>query len=149
VRRGVRTVIDPGPVGKAARLVLREKWHEISEYKTFDRAYIYSWMSTLVGGTLPGRPGAFGVASAAAVVAEAGRPQSLPRWRRPLVYLEALAAGLPVLAFAGSSVADSVYEHDTGAIVRWGEPLNPAAGASSRGTSTATASGVTIKVARR
>lgn len=44
----------------------------------------------------------------------------------PLVQTEALAAGLPVLAFEGSSVAESVHAHQTGAVVSWDEPLQPA-----------------------
>jgi glycosyltransferase involved in cell wall biosynthesis len=61
----------------------------------------------------------------------------LPSWRglvfpsrclegAPMIYPEALAAGLPVLAFAGSSVADCVHEHSTGAVVEWSEPLEEA-----------------------
>jgi glycosyltransferase involved in cell wall biosynthesis len=47
------------------------------------------------------------------------------RWLEgaPLIYPEALAAGLPVLAFAGSAVADSVREQGTGTVVHWNEPL--------------------------
>ncbi|MEZ0092396.1 glycosyltransferase family 4 protein [Streptacidiphilus sp. EB129] len=44
----------------------------------------------------------------------------------PLVYPEALAAGLPVLAWAGSSVGRAVQEHGTGLVVRPGMPLGPA-----------------------
>ncbi|WP_149830690.1 glycosyltransferase family 4 protein [Streptomyces tailanensis] len=58
----------------------------------------------------------------------------LPSWRglifpsrwlegAPLIYPEALAAGLPVLAFTGSAVADSVQSHGTGVVVDWNEPL--------------------------
>ncbi|MCF2529273.1 glycosyltransferase family 4 protein [Yinghuangia soli] len=43
----------------------------------------------------------------------------------PLVYVEALAAGLPVLAFEGSSVAESVRAAGTGTVVGWDEPLLP------------------------
>ncbi|OAH09614.1 glycosyltransferase family 4 protein [Streptomyces jeddahensis] len=43
----------------------------------------------------------------------------------PLVYIESLAAGLPVLAFDGSSVAESVRESGTGLVVRWGRPFSP------------------------
>lgn len=61
----------------------------------------------------------------------------LPGWRglifpsrclegAPLVQVEALAAGLPVLAFHGSSVAESVRVHGTGAVVGWDQPLRPA-----------------------
>lgn len=61
----------------------------------------------------------------------------LPAWRglifpsrclegAPLVQVEALAAGLPVLAFDGSSVAESVRAHGTGAVVSWDQPLPPA-----------------------
>jgi glycosyltransferase involved in cell wall biosynthesis len=49
----------------------------------------------------------------------------------PLALLEALAAGLPVLAFAGSAAAESVRQHGTGAVVRWDEPLAPALAAAS------------------
>ncbi|WP_051944511.1 glycosyltransferase [Streptacidiphilus rugosus] len=49
----------------------------------------------------------------------------------PLALLEALAAGLPVLAFAGSAVAESVHRHGTGAVVGWDEPLAPALAAAS------------------
>ncbi|MEU0219479.1 glycosyltransferase, partial [Streptomyces sp. NPDC006265] len=63
--------------------------------------------------------------------------QRLPSWRglifpsrwlegAPLIYPEALAAGLPVLAFTGSAVADSVREQGTGAVVDWNEPLDVA-----------------------
>ncbi|MER5890863.1 glycosyltransferase family 4 protein [Streptomyces sp. NPDC001941] len=49
------------------------------------------------------------------------------RWREaaPLVYVEALAAGLPVLAFDGSSVADAVRAGGTGRVVDWDQPLGP------------------------
>lgn len=61
----------------------------------------------------------------------------LPAWRglvfpsrclegAPLVHMEALAAGLPVLAFDGSSVAESVRARGTGTVVSWDEPLAPA-----------------------
>ncbi|RAG85738.1 hypothetical protein DN069_09510 [Streptacidiphilus pinicola] len=43
----------------------------------------------------------------------------------PLVYPEALAAGLPVVAWAGSSVAYAVRLHETGAVVGRGERLGP------------------------
>lgn len=43
----------------------------------------------------------------------------------PLVYIEALAAGLPVVAFAGSSVAESVQESGTGLVTGWDRPLAP------------------------
>ncbi|MCX5388861.1 glycosyltransferase family 4 protein [Streptomyces sp. NPDC006482] len=43
----------------------------------------------------------------------------------PLVQVEALAAGLPILAFDGSSVAESVRSLGTGAAVGWEEPLPP------------------------
>jgi glycosyltransferase involved in cell wall biosynthesis len=60
----------------------------------------------------------------------------MPSWRgmvfcsrvrenMPLVYLESLAAGLPVLAFEGSSVAESVRENATGLVARWEQPLPP------------------------
>ncbi|WP_367322974.1 glycosyltransferase family 4 protein [Streptomyces sp. HUAS ZL42] len=63
--------------------------------------------------------------------------QRLPSWRglvfpsrwlegAPLIYPEALAAGLPVLAFAGSAVAASVREQGTGAVVDWNESLSTA-----------------------
>ncbi|MFJ7337128.1 glycosyltransferase family 4 protein [Streptomyces sp. NPDC101110] len=63
--------------------------------------------------------------------------QRLPSWRglvfpsrwlegAPLIYPEALAAGLPVLAFTGSAVADSVQEQGTGTVVDWNEPLDAA-----------------------
>ncbi|GAA0671111.1 glycosyltransferase [Kitasatospora atroaurantiaca] len=61
----------------------------------------------------------------------------LPSWRglvfpsrclegAPLVQVEALAAGLPILVFEGSSVAESVRARGTGAVVSWAEPLLPA-----------------------
>ncbi|MFD7443125.1 glycosyltransferase family 4 protein [Streptomyces sp. NPDC059909] len=61
--------------------------------------------------------------------------QRLPSWRglvfssrwlegAPLIYPEALAAGLPVLAFTGSAVADSVRDEGTGKVVDWSEPLD-------------------------
>jgi len=61
----------------------------------------------------------------------------LPSWRglvfpsrclegAPLVQVEALAAGLPILAFDGSSVAESVRARGTGVAVSWDEPLQPA-----------------------
>ncbi|MGW5433716.1 glycosyltransferase family 4 protein [Streptomyces sp. NPDC004059] len=43
----------------------------------------------------------------------------------PLIQVEALAAGLPILAFDGSSVAESVRALGTGAVVGWDEPLRP------------------------
>jgi glycosyltransferase involved in cell wall biosynthesis len=43
----------------------------------------------------------------------------------PSVYPEALAAGLPVVAWAGSSVAYGVRLHDTGAVVDPGDRLPP------------------------
>jgi glycosyltransferase involved in cell wall biosynthesis len=43
----------------------------------------------------------------------------------PLVYLEALAAGLPVLAWPGSSVSQAVQEHGTGLVVEPGMQLGP------------------------
>ncbi|MFD9130433.1 glycosyltransferase [Kitasatospora sp. NPDC059571] len=43
----------------------------------------------------------------------------------PLVQIEALAAGLPVLAFEGSSVAESVRARGTGAVLGWDDPLAP------------------------
>ncbi|MFE5757271.1 glycosyltransferase family 4 protein [Streptomyces massasporeus] len=48
------------------------------------------------------------------------------RWLEgaPLIYPEALAAGLPVLAFIGSAVADAVREQGTGTVVHWDEPLD-------------------------
>lgn len=49
------------------------------------------------------------------------------RWYEcaPCVEVEALAAGLPIVAFAGSSVAESVREHGTGLVTRWDMPLGP------------------------
>jgi glycosyltransferase involved in cell wall biosynthesis len=41
----------------------------------------------------------------------------------PVIYPEALAAGLPVLAFRGSAVADAVRAQGTGAVVGWDEPM--------------------------
>ncbi|MER5178803.1 glycosyltransferase family 4 protein [Streptomyces sp. NPDC002896] len=41
----------------------------------------------------------------------------------PLVYIESLAAGLPVLGFAGSSVAESVGESGTGLVAQWDHTL--------------------------
>ncbi|WP_406475385.1 glycosyltransferase family 4 protein [Streptomyces sp. NBC_01615] len=59
----------------------------------------------------------------------------LPSWRglvfpsrcyegAPCVEVEALAAGLPIVAFAGSSVAESVRERGTGVVTRWDQPLD-------------------------
>lgn len=47
------------------------------------------------------------------------------RWYevQPCVQVEALAAGLPTLAFEGSSVAEAVREHGTGLVTRWDQPL--------------------------
>ncbi|WP_406443618.1 glycosyltransferase family 4 protein [Streptomyces sp. NBC_01613] len=49
------------------------------------------------------------------------------RWYevQPCVNIEALAAGLPVLAFEGSSVAEAVREHGTGLVTRWDKALAP------------------------
>ncbi|MFJ1999859.1 glycosyltransferase family 4 protein [Streptomyces chartreusis] len=49
------------------------------------------------------------------------------RWYevQPCVHVEALAAGLPVLAFEGSSVAEAVRDHGTGLVTTWDEPLAP------------------------
>jgi glycosyltransferase involved in cell wall biosynthesis len=60
----------------------------------------------------------------------------LPGWRglvfpsrclegAPLVQAEALAAGLPVLVFEGSSVAESVRAQGTGTVVSWDQDLAP------------------------
>ncbi|MEU5532147.1 glycosyltransferase family 4 protein [Streptomyces sp. NPDC020362] len=60
----------------------------------------------------------------------------MPTWRglvfpsrwyevQPCVQVEALAAGLPTLAFEGSSVAEAVREHGTGLVTRWDKPLAP------------------------
>lgn len=48
------------------------------------------------------------------------------RWLEgaPLIYPEALAAGLPVLAFPGSGVAEAVRTQGTGAVVGWDESLD-------------------------
>ncbi|MGW0766160.1 glycosyltransferase family 4 protein [Streptomyces sp. NPDC002676] len=68
----------------------------------------------------------------------AGLRRRLPSWRGlvfpsrcmegavPLVYLEALAAGLPVFALEGSSVPRIVQAQGTGHVVGWEEPLGPA-----------------------
>ncbi|WP_246143599.1 glycosyltransferase family 4 protein [Actinacidiphila oryziradicis] len=50
------------------------------------------------------------------------------RWLEgaPLIYPEALAAGLPVLAFAGSAVANAVRLHGTGTVIGWDDPLDAA-----------------------
>jgi glycosyltransferase involved in cell wall biosynthesis len=50
----------------------------------------------------------------------------------PLVYAEALAAGLPVLAFPGSTVAQAVQDCGTGAVVSWDEPFHPALAAAAK-----------------
>ncbi|MFD9824584.1 glycosyltransferase family 4 protein [Streptomyces violascens] len=42
----------------------------------------------------------------------------------PLVYLEALAAGLPVLALRGSAVSQAVDAQNTGRVIGWDEPLS-------------------------
>ncbi|WP_329124955.1 glycosyltransferase family 4 protein [Streptomyces sp. NBC_01353] len=49
------------------------------------------------------------------------------RWYevQPCVQIEALAAGLPTLAFDGSSVAESVRTHGTGLVTGWDKPLAP------------------------
>jgi glycosyltransferase involved in cell wall biosynthesis len=49
------------------------------------------------------------------------------RWYEvaPCVEAEALAAGLPILAFEGSSVAESVQERGTGLVTQWDKPLAP------------------------
>jgi glycosyltransferase involved in cell wall biosynthesis len=60
----------------------------------------------------------------------------MPSWRglvfpsrsyeaAPCVEVEALAAGLPIVAFAGSSVAESVHERGTGLVTEWDRPLGP------------------------
>jgi glycosyltransferase involved in cell wall biosynthesis len=41
----------------------------------------------------------------------------------PLVYAEALSAGLPVLAFEGSAVTDLVVQDGTGAVATWDKPI--------------------------
>jgi glycosyltransferase involved in cell wall biosynthesis len=48
------------------------------------------------------------------------------RWYEgmPLVYIEALAAGLPVLAFEGSATHAAVRAEGTGAVTGWEEPLD-------------------------
>lgn len=50
----------------------------------------------------------------------------------PLVYLEALAAQLPVLAFTTSTVGQLVREQGTGMTIRWDEPLQGALTQASR-----------------
>ncbi|MFG2869406.1 glycosyltransferase family 4 protein [Streptomyces sp. NPDC048338] len=50
----------------------------------------------------------------------------------PLVYVEALAAGLPVLAFEGSSVPSAVRSEGTGAVTSWDAPLTDALHAADR-----------------
>ncbi|MET8326495.1 glycosyltransferase family 4 protein [Streptomyces sp. NPDC005181] len=50
----------------------------------------------------------------------------------PLVYLEALVAGLPVLVFGGSAVAASVQREGTGTVISWHTPLAAALQAASR-----------------
>lgn len=42
----------------------------------------------------------------------------------PLVYIEALAAGLPVLAFEGSAAPGAVRSEGTGTVTGWDDPLN-------------------------
>ncbi|MEV5606833.1 glycosyltransferase family 4 protein [Streptomyces sp. NPDC052225] len=57
------------------------------------------------------------------------------RWSEgvPLVYLEALAAGLPVLAFeGGSAVPRAVRAEGTGTVTRWDAPLPAALDAADR-----------------
>ncbi|MEV3853937.1 glycosyltransferase family 4 protein [Streptomyces sp. NPDC050095] len=56
------------------------------------------------------------------------------RWLEgvPLVYLEALAAGLPVLAFEGSAVPRAVRAEGTGTVTSWDAPLDPALDVSER-----------------
>ncbi|MEU7039253.1 glycosyltransferase family 4 protein [Streptomyces sp. NPDC046237] len=44
---------------------------------------------------------------------------------QPCVQIEALAAGLPTLAFEGSSVAESVRTHGTGLVTSWDVPFAP------------------------
>ncbi|MGW0498326.1 glycosyltransferase family 4 protein [Streptomyces sp. NPDC003007] len=41
----------------------------------------------------------------------------------PLVYIEALAAGLPVLAFEGSAAPGAVRDEGTGTVTAWDDPL--------------------------
>nr|WP_206313828.1 glycosyltransferase family 4 protein [Streptomyces coryli] len=43
-----------------------------------------------------------------------------------VVYLEALAAGLPVLAFEGNAVAEAVRDEGTGHVTAWDQPLGRA-----------------------
>lgn len=56
------------------------------------------------------------------------------RWPQgvPLVYLEALAAGLPVLAFEGSAVPRVVRTEGTGTVTGWDAPLPAALDAADR-----------------
>ncbi|MEV6742075.1 glycosyltransferase family 4 protein [Streptomyces sp. NPDC051104] len=42
----------------------------------------------------------------------------------PTVYIESLAAGLPVIAFEGSAVAEAVRDTGTGLVAQWDEPLD-------------------------
>jgi len=48
------------------------------------------------------------------------------RWYEgmPTVYIEGLAAGLPVIAFEGSAVAEAVRDNGTGFVAQWDEPLD-------------------------
>lgn len=57
------------------------------------------------------------------------------RWQEgavPLVYLEALAAGLPVLAFEGSAVPQAVQVEGTGMVTGWDDSLPGALDAAGR-----------------
>ncbi|WP_316744369.1 glycosyltransferase family 4 protein [Streptomyces sp. MK7] len=42
----------------------------------------------------------------------------------PMIYPEALAAGVPILAFAGSSAAEAVRQQGTGLVATWDEPIS-------------------------
>lgn len=64
------------------------------------------------------------------VLSRLGRSQGLvfpSRWFETfgLAYLEALAVGVPTLAFDGNTVARMVQEDGTGAVASWDEPLGP------------------------
>ncbi|MFG2332751.1 glycosyltransferase family 4 protein [Streptomyces sp. NPDC048604] len=50
----------------------------------------------------------------------------------PLVYLEAIAAGLPVLAFEGSSVPHAIRAEGTGTVTAWDAPFEDALHAAER-----------------
>jgi len=93
------TVVGDGPEALTVRELARGR--DVEVVGALPRADVLTLMRDRVGLVLP----------------------SLGLEGPPLVYVEALAAGLPVLAFGTSLVADVVTDEGTGARAEWQRPL--------------------------